>query len=127
MELLSGAKFAHLATDTSNHLGLAHQSTLLLSYETQILKIKRNTYKKLSNRLEAEVIQENKIRFYLPAQSTLYLAEPHEAVSYENLRLRYAKSQKNEAVHQYQNIPIYFFERGKGSVFRGFSAYYDIK
>lgn len=127
MELLSGARFAHLAQDTSNHLNLAHQITLPLSYEDKILKIKRNTHKKLSKRLQAEVIQENRIRFYLPAHSTLYLAEPYEAVSYDNLRLRYAKANPSLTVYQYQNLPIYLFKRGKGSAFSGYSVYYDIK
>jgi len=127
MELLQGAKFAHLSLDTANHFNLPRQEILLLLYEEEIFPIKRNTFKHLKKRIEAEVIQENKIRFFLPPHSTLYLAEPYEAVSYEDLRLRYAKITKNAPVYQYQNIPIYKFKRGKGSAFRGYSAYYDVK
>ncbi len=127
MELLPGSKFAHLSTQTKKETSLLIPKVLPLSYQDKVLPIKRRTDRQLTQKIEAEIIDENYIRFYLPAHSTMYLAEPYEAVSYEELRIRYAKVKQDNPVYQYQSIPVYAFKRGGGSIFQGFGIYYDIE
>ncbi len=127
MELLSGASFAHLSTEAKKEVLRFTPKVLPLAYLDQVLPIKRRTDRQLTKTIEAEVISTQQLRFYLPAHSTLYLAEPYEAVSYEELRIRYAKTKKDSPLYQYQHIPIYSFQRGGGSVFQGFGIYYDIE
>lgn len=127
MELLSGSEFAHLPTKAPKETLLLSPKVLQLAYKDKVLPIKRRTDRQLTQKIEAEVINTHHLRFYLPAHSTLYLAEPYEAVSYEELRIRYAKIKQETPVYQYQNIPIYAFKRGGGSIFLGFGIYYDIE
>ncbi|GAB4395926.1 MAG: hypothetical protein OHK0053_07730 [Microscillaceae bacterium] len=120
LELRGGGRFV----DTPDFFASQRENLpphFSFAYQSDLLPIRIDTYKKLLQRLPVELLAPGRVRFCLPPRATLYLGEPHQQVAQEQLWLRFLPPGQKT----YRQVPSRAFRKGQGSVFQGFAVFYD--